>query len=262
MNKNEIVKSENDIINPVDVEGAVAFWENYQELTEKLLDKSDYQGKKFKKKSAWRKYATAFNISDEIIKEEITTDKAGRIIKAVYHVKATLPNGRQGIGVGSLSIFSKQTSEDESPFVLRQKFSDAEHDIPATAHTRAKNRAISDLIGAGEVSAEEIDNKDSKKVIKKQKPVKKTSPKKSEERNDNVQEAEYTKKQSKKISLNKDQEIELSKNKVINEAINRLKGNDKTLTKKGLVDEVQNLLGEQAINTDESNEARKIIMSA
>jgi hypothetical protein len=26
----------------------------------------------------------------------------------------------------------------------------------ATAHTRAKNRAISDLVGAGEVSAEEI----------------------------------------------------------------------------------------------------------
>ena len=30
------------------------------------------------------------------------------------------------------------------------------HDIPATAMTRATNRAIADLIGAGEVTAEEI----------------------------------------------------------------------------------------------------------
>ena len=31
-----------------------------------------------------------------------------------------------------------------------------EHDILATAETRAKNRAISDLVGGGSVSAEEI----------------------------------------------------------------------------------------------------------
>ena len=31
-----------------------------------------------------------------------------------------------------------------------------EHDVYATAHTRAKNRAISDLVGGGEVSAEEM----------------------------------------------------------------------------------------------------------
>ena len=41
--------------------------------------------------------------------------------------------------------------------MLRQRFSNPENDVRGTAHTRAKNRAISDLIGAGEVSAEEID---------------------------------------------------------------------------------------------------------
>ena len=57
-------------LSPVNVDGAVEFWDNYQELTKALLDESDYQGTQFKKKSAWRKYATAFNLSDEIIKEE------------------------------------------------------------------------------------------------------------------------------------------------------------------------------------------------
>ena len=35
-------------------------------------------------------------------------------------------------------------------------FAHPNHDIPATAHTRATNRAIADLIGAGEVTAEEM----------------------------------------------------------------------------------------------------------
>ncbi|WP_296885099.1 hypothetical protein [uncultured Methanobrevibacter sp.] len=153
----------------VDVEAAEAFMNNYQELVKALLDKSDYQkiGKNnFKKKSAWRKLATAFNISDEIIKEEITRDESGQIISATYYVKATLPNGRSGIGIGACSIFDKiryndtgkypADSEDVSHFELRGRFSNAEHDIPSTAHSRAKNRAISDLIGAGDVSAEEM----------------------------------------------------------------------------------------------------------
>lgn len=150
----------------VDVKAAKAFMDNYQELVKALLDKSDYQSignTDFKKKSAWRKLATAFNISDEIIKEDITRDEDGRIISATFHVKATLPNGRSGIGVGACSIFDKirytgqrVDSEDVSNFELRGRFSNAEHDIPSTAHSRAKNRAISDLIGAGDVSAEEM----------------------------------------------------------------------------------------------------------
>lgn len=154
----------------VDVKAAKAFMDNYQELVKALLDKSDYQSigdKDFKKKSAWRKLATAFNISDEIIKEDITCDEDGRIISATFHVKATLPNGRSGVGVGACSIFDKirytdtsrqrADSEDVSNFELRGRFSNAEHDIPSTAHSRAKNRAISDLIGAGDVSAEEME---------------------------------------------------------------------------------------------------------
>lgn len=150
----------------VDVEAAKDFMNNYQELVEALLDKNDYQPiqtangiKKSKKKSAWRKLATAFNISDEVIEKEIIRDECHRIISARYEVKATLPNGRHGVGTGSASIYdkiSKKDTKEPTPFELRQRFTNAEHDITSTAHTRAKSRAISDLIGAGEVSAEEL----------------------------------------------------------------------------------------------------------
>ena len=150
-------------LSPVDVEGAVDFWHNYQELTERLLDADDYQGTQFKKKSAWRKYATAFNLSDEIIKEEeLREPDTQQIITSKVWVRVTAPNGRQTVGVGICSIFDKITKKDTtqpSNFILRQRFSNAEHDVPSTAHTRAKNRAISDMIGAGEVSAEELDPK-------------------------------------------------------------------------------------------------------
>lgn len=202
----ELVQAEQpNVLQVVDVDSAVAFWHNYQELTEKLLDPSDYHIKgntKFKKKSAWRKYATAFNISTEIIEKELTRDEKGRIVTAEYTVRATLPNGRSEEGTGFCSIWDKSHEHDKynnytgqlsckGPCDGRKHYDKPEHDIPSTAHTRAKNRAISDLIGAGEVSAEEIDftkaktggaknvKKTPKKMAKK-KVVKKTPPKTKE----------------------------------------------------------------------------------
>ena len=70
----------------VDVDAAKDFMDNYQELVEALLDKSDYQPiqtkngiKQSKKKSAWRKLATAFNISDDVIEKEIIRDESRSI---------------------------------------------------------------------------------------------------------------------------------------------------------------------------------------
>jgi len=40
----------------------------------------------------------------------------------------------------------------------KSRWAHEEHDVYALAHTRAKNRAIADLIGGGEVSAEEIES--------------------------------------------------------------------------------------------------------
>lgn len=167
-------------LSPVNVDGAVEFWDNYQELTKALLDESDYQGTQFKKKSAWRKYATAFNLSDEIIKEEeIREPDTQQIITSKVWVKCTAPNGRSTVGVGICSIYDKISNKDlsqPSNFMLRQRFSNAEHDIPSTAHTRAKNRAISDMIGAGEVSAEEMSLEAMQGKTRRRKKVQKKNP--------------------------------------------------------------------------------------
>ena len=171
MSVNDIVAVDNSTapsttiapLQTVDVQAAADFMENYQELVDALLDETDYQqigDKNAKKKSAWRKLATAFNISDEPVSKEIIRDECHRIISAHYEVKAMLPNGRTAYGVGSCSIWDKISKKDErepTPFELRKRFTNAEHDIIGTAHTRAKSRAIADLIGAGEVSAEELE---------------------------------------------------------------------------------------------------------
>lgn len=123
-----------------------AHFEQFQAIKKAILNKADVQdiaGKTFIKRSGWRKIATAFNISDEILHKEF--DKDAKVWRV--EVRAIAPNGRYAIGIGACSI-----SEVE-----RKKSAHPEHDAEATAHTRAKNRAISDLCGSGEVSAEEIE---------------------------------------------------------------------------------------------------------
>ena len=133
------------LIRPVaDNAQIVEAWRNYQELKRDLLTQADYQniqGKNCIKKSGWRKIQTAFGISDELIKEERKT--IGNSFVYEITVKVSSMNGRFAYGVGSCA-----SSE--------RKFAHAEHDVRSTAHTRAKNRAISDLVGGGEVSAEEM----------------------------------------------------------------------------------------------------------
>lgn len=122
--------------------------QTYQAICKSMLDPSDFQkigDKEFKKKSAWRKLARAFSISDEIIKEEHEINEKYEVWR--IHVKAYTQGGRAAIGVGSCSS-------------RERNFAHMDHDIYAIAHTRAKNRAISDIIGSGEVSAEELDTKE------------------------------------------------------------------------------------------------------
>jgi len=62
------------------------------------------------------------------------------------------PDGRRAFGVGGCTtkeILSKRSGNDR-----------AYHDAVACAHTRAKERAIADLVGGGEVTAEEIGYED------------------------------------------------------------------------------------------------------
>lgn len=120
----------------------------YQHLCRELLDKNDWQdirGKRFPKRSAWRKLSVAYGVSYEIIDRTLMWNDDGSLKAAEFIVRATAPNGRFADGWGACDVSERNAGHK------------ATHDIPATAETRAKNRAAADLFGMGEVSAEEAD---------------------------------------------------------------------------------------------------------
>ena len=140
---------------PMDVAKMKEHFDKIQELKRSLIDpRSDtvkIAEKTYILKSGWRKLAFAFNLKDEIIKEykeeiEKEDEETKEKYKAtVWHmwVKVTAPNGREAIGIAAASSDEREFAHDE-------------HDPYALCHTRAKNRAISDILGLGEVSGEEM----------------------------------------------------------------------------------------------------------
>lgn len=128
------------------IDTIVEAYNEYNRLKERLLTENDYQtikGKTCIRKSGFRKLACAFWISTEITKENrINLEKS-----FVYEitVRATAPNWRFVEACASCSSIEKE-------------FSHLENDVRATAQTRACNRAISDIIWGGEISAEEADD--------------------------------------------------------------------------------------------------------
>jgi len=149
----------------------------YQELVEHITNADDYQtiqGKRFPKRSALRKLGTAFGVSYEIRERVITRDDDHRVIGAEFVVRATAPGGRFSDGWGSCDLREKCDTHRtncrpdckrhcggaDAGCDGRPHFSKPEHDIPATAETRAKNRAASELFAMGQVSAEEVDRSD------------------------------------------------------------------------------------------------------
>ncbi|MEM0325086.1 MAG: hypothetical protein QXW35_04245 [Candidatus Aenigmatarchaeota archaeon] len=143
--ENEIKKTEIDIVSP-NVEKSIQVMKQFQKLKEQILDNNDtliISGKKYIKRSGWRKIALAFNISTEI--KSIEREKVDSIYIVRVIAKATAPNGRVSEEVGI---------SDSSEFTGNLKAT--MHNIETKATTRAINRAISNLVGGGELSAEEI----------------------------------------------------------------------------------------------------------
>jgi len=153
----------------------VAAFQGYQAAKEALLTTSDYQTfreggteRAFVKRSGWRKLAIAFGVSFTIIDKQLELDEAGMLRYAEFTVRATAPNGRSSDGWGSCSADERCcvpgctrrhrhcAAADGGSCHPANHFSKPRHDIPATAETRAKNRAAADLFGMGEVSAEEV----------------------------------------------------------------------------------------------------------
>lgn len=102
----------------------------------------DKQGRTYLKKSFWRRIASCFGVSLELAREDYIIEGDSPIYGYSVVYRAIAPNGQSVEGDGLCM-------SNERPGMRR-------HDVRATAHTRAKNRAISDLVGGGEVSAEEV----------------------------------------------------------------------------------------------------------
>jgi len=179
----------------VSPEDAVKAWEDYQALASKICTDADVQdigGKQFKKKSFWRKLDKFFGLSLELIneredvknvlirkvKEERTGKGGGKYMKDVtyveYYPKDYTPevNGNEQLKVTFVITAVYRAKAPNGQYIdgdgtcdtWESGYPDSMHNVRATAHTRAKNRAIADLVGFGEVSAEEVrdDNTQSK----------------------------------------------------------------------------------------------------
>jgi hypothetical protein len=105
----------------------------------------------FPKKSAFRKLALFYGVSTELVSSE-KKDKPDSSFTWSYIIKASVntKDGKTRFTTGEGTCDSKEMSRGEFGNVR------VEHDTKATAWTRAVNRAVSDLIGFGQVSAEEM----------------------------------------------------------------------------------------------------------
>lgn len=94
------------------------------------------------KKSGWRKVQVAYGLRTEIINKERV--EANGTVFYNFIIRATARGGQYAEAIGSCNTGERQFAHGES-------------DVMMTAQTRATNRAISDLVGGGDVSAEEME---------------------------------------------------------------------------------------------------------
>lgn len=118
------------------------------------------QGRKFRKKAYWRAVARAFNLSVEQVSEGVVGAMDEQMkwgYTAVY--RATAPNGAHADGDGTCMAKEKWSKKEHERG--GSGWSQATvHNVRSHAHTRAFNRAVSNLVGFGEVSAEEVEHED------------------------------------------------------------------------------------------------------
>jgi len=144
--KKDLPISLNPVKPLVSPERAAEDWALFEALKSKLLTDDDYQpiaGRRYIKRSGFRKIAVYFGLSDRILEQERVDREDGSFYWRIV-VEVEAPNCRVSTGVGACDS-------------RERRFAHVEHDVYATAHTRAKSRAISDMVAGGAVSAEEME---------------------------------------------------------------------------------------------------------
>lgn len=147
----------------------------YDKACRALIGAGDIQidgDREFKKKSAWRKLGRHFQISTFVVSSKIDfvanreLDEEDRIVMvATVVVRAIAVWGQSSEAIGACA-----TDEETGQRWITTA------DALATAETRATNRAISNLIAMGEVSAEEIRTADGSPKENGGPPVRKQRP--------------------------------------------------------------------------------------
>ena len=146
MNREIEVVPDQPIVTPVEADRVAEMIKAFDYFKSKVLTDRDFceiQNKPYVKKSGWSKYALACNVSTEVKDERFEERNGSRIYHFTYRA-IHLPSGRYAEAVGSASEAEKK------------RWNHPEHDIRTLAQTRAFNRSISNLVGGGEVSAEEM----------------------------------------------------------------------------------------------------------
>lgn len=138
----------------VSAEQAIEIYNEYQKLKQAVAGPEDFitlysEGKPLEAPTKkWRvKLCKFYGVSCEIVSEELEHMPDGSyVFKAVARAEA--PNGQYMFGDGSCWSETKKNAFGKN--------SDIVHNTRSHAVTRAKNRAVLELVGFGEVSAEEI----------------------------------------------------------------------------------------------------------
>jgi len=140
-------QSTTSVVPMPNIKGTVEAMREFQRLKRELLDANDtvmISGKLFIKRSGVRKIEMAFGITHEIV--SVKREKAGDIWIVEVVARARTPLGR----------VSEDVAVCDSTEFLTGKLKGTLHNIESKATTRAINRAVLDLVGGGEVSAEEV----------------------------------------------------------------------------------------------------------
>jgi len=125
----------------------------YQDTCKAILTRDDTQrvgDREFTTRSGFQKLAAAYGVSTEIVSVDVTHEPEGdgTVMVARAVVRAIHPSGRHAEGDGACSQREKRFRKGDEKM---------DHSLPATAVTRATNRAVSNLVAFGTVSAEEME---------------------------------------------------------------------------------------------------------
>ncbi|MFQ6033382.1 MAG: hypothetical protein ACE5KR_00795 [Candidatus Bipolaricaulia bacterium] len=135
----------------LDLEKAQEVWREFESFKEKLLDDRDryeVKGKRWLNRQGCAKLATVFSLSEPEQPQVITVPLNDKHVGFITITAVETPGRRRAFGVGGCTTHEILTKDQRN----RRAF----HDAVAVSHTRAKERAIADLVGGGELTAEEI----------------------------------------------------------------------------------------------------------